>query len=265
MQQKRLTTFIYCLGLVMLSAAAVAAKAQSTPGGPRRGLRPMIQGGPPMFDFMGGKTVTGAPYSAQATFEHSQNLSNGNLIDQKNSAAIYRDGQGRTRLEQTRPAGSGNRKQIVRITDPVAGVAYVLNPARKTAQKFTLPPSRPGRTGPAFRARSNPNMNDQSLGSKTLEGLLVEGAQVTRTIPAGQMGNSAPIQIVTTRWYSPELSVSVRTETTDPLRGNTIAALTNISRSEPTSTLFQVPSDYTIVSAGAKGRPRFAPPAQPQQ
>src|SRR6266478_6883425 len=98
MQRKRLTTLIYCLGLVMLSAAAVAAKAQSAPGGPRLGLRPKIQGGPPMFYFVGGKTVTGAPYSAQATFEHSQSLSNGNLIDQKNSATIYRDGQGRTRL-----------------------------------------------------------------------------------------------------------------------------------------------------------------------
>jgi len=261
MRQTRLT-MIYCLGLVMLTA--VAAKAQG-PAGPRRGLRPMVQGGPPMFDFMGGKTVTGAPYSAEATFEHSQTLSSGNLIDQKNLATIYRDGQGRTRLEETRPAGSKNTRQIVRITDPVAGVAYVLNPAKKTAQKFTLPPSRPGRIGQAPRTGSNPNVNDQSLGSKNLEGLLVEGTQITRTIPAGQMGNSEPIQVSTTRWYSPDLSLSVRTETTDPLRGNTTTALTNISRSEPASTLFQVPSDYTIVSAGPKVRPRFAPPARPQQ
>jgi hypothetical protein len=263
MRRTRLTMLIYCLGLVMLTA--VAARAQLGPAGPRRGFRPMVQGGPPMFDFMGGKTVTGAPYSAEATFEHSQTLSNGNLIDQKNSATIYRDGQGRTRLEETRPAGSKNTRQIVRITDPVAGVAYVLNPAKKTAQKFTLPPSRPGRIGQAPRAATNPNVNDQSLGSKNLEGLLVEGTQITRTIPAGQMGNSAPIQISTTRWYSTDLSLSVRTETTDPLRGNTITALTNISRSEPAGTLFQVPSDYTIVSAGPKGRPRFAPPAPPQQ
>jgi hypothetical protein len=260
MQRKQLSMLTYCLGLML---ASVAVQAQSAPPGPRPGFRPMMQGGPPMFDFMGGKTITGAPYSAQATFEHTQNLP-GNRIEQKNSAAIYRDGQGRTRLEETRPAGSGNSRQIVRITDPVAGVAYVLNPAKKTAQKFTLPPSRPEWTGQAPRAGSNPNVNNQSLGSKTLEGLLVEGTQVTRTIPAGQMGNAQPIQITTDRWYSPDLSINVRTETTDPLRGNTITAVTKISRDEPASTLFQIPSDYTVVSAGPRGK-RFAPPPQPQQ
>jgi hypothetical protein len=44
------------MALVTLAALAVHAQAPF----PRPGLR-MAQGGPPMFDFMGGKTVTGQP------------------------------------------------------------------------------------------------------------------------------------------------------------------------------------------------------------
>ena len=70
----------------VLTLASPALRAQSP--GPRPGFRPMVQGGPPMFGFMGGKTVAGAPYSAQVTFEHTQTLSDGNLIDQKNTAMV---------------------------------------------------------------------------------------------------------------------------------------------------------------------------------
>jgi hypothetical protein len=265
-RQMRLIVMIGCLGVVTLVSGAL--RAQSVPLVPRPGFRPMMQGGPPMFSFMGGETITGAPYSAQVTFEHRQTLPDGNRIDQKNSAMIYRDGQGRTRLEETRPTNSGNPQQIVRITDQVARVGYVLDPAKKTAHRFTLPPAKTETSQPNFRAGSNPNVISTSLGSNpNLEGFFVEGTQITRTIPAGQMGNTEAIQITTTRWYSPDLSADISTETTDPLRGNstTTTMLTNISRDEPASTLFQVPSDYTVVNGGPGGRQRFAPSAPPQQ
>jgi hypothetical protein len=217
-----------------------------------------------MFGFIGGKTVTGAPYSAQVTFEHTQTLPDGNLIDQRNTATVYRDSQGRTRLEETRPSNSGNPQQIIRITDPVTRVAYVLDPAKKTAHRFTLPPAKTGTPGDSFRAGSNANVMSQNLGSNTVNGMFVEGTQTTRTIAAGQMGNTAPIQITTARWYSPELSVDVSTETNDPQHGKSTTALMNISRGEPASTLFEVPSDYNVINSGPAGRQHFAPSAPPQ-
>jgi len=223
-----------------------------------------MQAGPPMFGFMSGKTVGGAPYSGQVTFEHTQTLSDGDLIDQKNTATVYRDSQGRTRLEETRPLNSGNPQQIIRITDPVANVAYVLDPAKKTAHRFTLPPAKTGTSQPSFRAGSNANVTSQDLGSNTANGMFVQGTQTIRTIPAGQMGNTATIQITTTRWYSPELSVDVSTETNDPQQGKSTTSLTNISRGEPASTLFEVPSDYTVVNSRSAGRQHFAPSAPPQ-
>jgi len=212
-----------------------------------------------MLGFVGDKTVAGAPYSAQVTFEHTQTLPDGNLIDQKNTAVVYRDGQGRTRLEETRTSNSGNPQQIIRITDPVTRVAYVLDPTKKTAHRFGLPPAKTGTSQPSFQAGSNVNVTSQDLGSNTVNGMFAQGTQITRTIPAGQMGNTAPIQITTARWYSPELSVDVSTETNDPQHGKSTTSLTNISRGEPASTLFEVPSDYTVVNSGPAGRLHFAP------
>ena len=262
MRETRCIWMVGCFGLMTLASSGLWA--QSVPVGPRFGSRPMMQAGPPMFGFMGGKTVTGAPYSGQVTFEHTQTLSDGNLIDQKNTATVYRDSQGRTRLEETRPSNSGNPQQIIRITDPVAHVAYVLDPAKKTEHRFTLPPAKTGTSQPSFRAGSNLDVTSQGLGSNTANGMFVQGTQTTRTIPAGQLGNTAPIQITTTRWYSPELSVDVSTETNDPQHGKSTTSLTNISRGEPANTLFELPSDYTLVNSSPAGRQHFAPSAPPQ-
>jgi hypothetical protein len=262
MRQTRCIWMVGCFGLMTLASSVLWA--QSVPVGPRFGSRPMMQAGPPIFGFMYGKTVEGAPFSGQVTFEHTQTLSDGNLIDQKNTATVYRDSQGRTRLEETRPSNSGNPQQIIRITDPVAHVAYVLDLAKKTAHRFTLPPAKTGTSQPSFRTGSNPNVTSLDIGSNIANGMFVQGTQTTRTIPAGRLGNAAPIQITTTRWYSPELSVDVSTETNDPQHGKSTTSLTNISRGEPASTLFEVPSDYNVVNSGLAGRQHFAASAPPQ-
>jgi len=74
------------------------------------------------------------------------------------------------------------------------------------------------------------------------------------------------------RWYSPDLRTEVMIKRTDPRGGTTVFQLTNITRGEPDSSLFQVPSDYTVVSGrgpgdGPRGMARRggAPPPSPQQ
>ena len=88
-----------------------------------------------------GKLVKGAPYSAQAVTESVQQLTDGNRIVRKNTAQVYRDGEGRTRRDQTFNhigpyATSGEVPQTVFINDPVAGVHYILDPSKKTARKL---------------------------------------------------------------------------------------------------------------------------------
>ncbi len=75
---------------------------------------------------------------------------------------------------------------------------------------------------------------------------MAEGTRITRTIPAGSVGNEQPIVITTETWYSPDLKVLVMTKTNDPRMGETTYRLTNIQRSEPPANLFQVPDDYTV-------------------
>ena len=86
----------------------------------------------------------------------------------------------------------------------------------------------------------------ESLGKQNIEGVEAEGTRSTVTIPAGEIGNERAIEIVSERWYSPELQVVVMTRHSDPRNGETVYRLTNINRSEPAKSLFEVPSDYTI-------------------
>jgi hypothetical protein len=89
------------------------------------------------------KLVKGAPYSAEAVTESTQMLVDGNRISRKNTALVYRDGEGRTRREQTieaiGPWASGHAHKSIFINDPVAGVNYILDPQNKTAMKISLP------------------------------------------------------------------------------------------------------------------------------
>jgi hypothetical protein len=93
------------------------------------------------------------------------------------------------------------------------------------------------------------------LGVKEFDGVKAEGKQTTWTIPAGQIGNAKPISIVSERWYSPELQVTVYSRYNDPRTGETIYRLQAIRRGEPGPDLFRVPEDY-------KTRERNAPRAR---
>jgi len=90
----------------------------------------------------------------------------------------------------------------------------------------------------------------ESLGRQSIEGVEAEGTRTTVTIPAGAIGNERPIQIVSERWYSPELQLVVMTRHSDPRFGETTYRLTNISRAEPDRALFEVPAGYTVKEGG---------------
>ena len=87
----------------------------------------------------------------------------------------------------------------------------------------------------------------ESLGKQTVEGVEAEGTRTTVTIPAGAIGNERAIQIVSERWYSPELQTVVMTRHSDPRFGETTYRLTNVSRGEPDHSLFEVPAGFEIM------------------
>jgi hypothetical protein len=90
-----------------------------------------------------GAPVKDAPYSAEAVTEVTQVLSDGNRIEQKTSATIARDSQGRTRREQQGIALGSFVAQagapIVTITDPSSGIHFTLNADQKIAYRAKPP------------------------------------------------------------------------------------------------------------------------------
>jgi hypothetical protein len=99
---------------------------------------------------------------------------------------------------------------------------------------------------------SDQRVKKESLGTQVIEGVTVEGTRVTQTIPAGEIGNTLPIHIVDENWYSPDLQLRVMTKHSDPRSGESIFRLTNINRSEPSSSLFEVPAGYTVIERSDK-------------
>ena len=111
------------------------------------------------------------------------------------------------------------------------------------------------------RMGPNPNEVKEQLGKQMIEGVEAEGTRTTITIPAGEIGNERPIEIVNERWYSPELQLMVMTRQSDPRTGETTYKLTNINRVEPVKSLFEVPPGYTV-KEGGQFTTTFAPPIQ---
>ena len=216
------------------------------PGGPGRG-------GPGAV-----ATVTGAPYSGVEIRTSQQTLAAGAVILRTEQSNLYRDSQGRVRRETTRKGPDGQTETRVTISDPVAGLVHELDARNKTA--FTRPARFPSqaptdrstgqvRTMGAGRrpaAQTDANVKRETLAAQSMNGILASGSRVTRTIPAGTIGNSQAIATVRETWMADDLQVPLMTRTSDPRTGTTTTELTNINRSQPDPSLFLVPSDYTV-------------------
>lgn len=238
--------------------------------------------------------IAGAPFTADATTEFTQMLSDGNRIERRFSTSLARDGKGRTRSEQDvamlgplvvlqngkgmswtagQPTATtqGEPPRFTVITDPVEGVTYTLDERAKEARRSPtkiammgsvelkvqslelkkvadrLEMARHGAVAMAGHGAVANAGTVESLGTRQIEGVAAEGTRTTVTIPAGQIGNLNPINMVTERWFSKELQMAVLITRRDPRSGETVYRLTNIIRSEPPPDLFTVPSDYRVV------------------
>jgi hypothetical protein len=223
-------------------------------------------------------SIAGAPFTADATTEFTQMLSDGNRIERRFSTSLARDGKGRTRSEQDvamlgplvvlqqgmnwstssirTTAGPQEPPRFTVITDPVEGVTYTLdermkearrNPAKAQTLHFVESRKVADKLEGTRNQISVGSFHIESLGTRQFEGVSAEGTRTTTTIPAGQIGNLNPINQVTERWFSKELQMAVLITRRDPQSGDTVYRLTNIVRAEPPPDLFAVPSDYRIV------------------
>jgi hypothetical protein len=265
------------MSLIIVGALVITTGTASAQG-PHRG-GPGFGGPMELMGFEGGhggKVVKGAPFSANATSDTTHTLSDGTVIHRTAQISLSRDSQGRSRHELTTSglgplAASGAPKTMVMISDPVAGVNYMLNAGEKVAhQRAMHAKAGAANDGGAFHQKMKTEMaseeasgllKKESLGSQTVNGVLAEGTRITKTIPAGKIGNDRAIQIVSERWYSPDLQIVVKSTHSDPQTGTTTYQVTNIQKAEPAATLFAVPADYTVKTGGPGGHRRGGPGA----
>jgi hypothetical protein len=231
--------------------------------------------------------ITGAPYSGEVVTETVQTLADGTHIRRTmTSTKVYRDSLGREREERSpfqgpadQPPNATERPILIKITDPVGQVKYTLDVRGKVAHRQMLLAPVEG-TAVASRASAPvsqvkpaesaapaadlkaPQISHETLANQIIEGVLAEGRRHTTIWPEGSVGNDRPITDVTEMWISSELKVSVLIKSIDPRHEDRTQKLTNISRSEPDQSLFQPPSDYTIVDEKGSFTIKWGPDQQ---
>ena len=198
----------------------------------------------------------------------------------------------------------GGFQDTVSIFDPVANVRYILTPSSKTARRVNLVAGAPegavivnGQAlSPAMRMQverdagqrsqvivlpslaittigengserggGDSNIRSESLGTRDFDGVAAEGTRTVTMIPAGAIGNERPIEMVYERWYSKELQLIVYSRHSDPRFGEQTYRLINLSRGEPDRSLFNVPSEYKLVSESGYNVVRTLTTTKPAQ
>lgn len=256
--------------------AAIPAFAQG-PGGP----------GPRDHGFrgdmgMGMRTpVTNAPYSATYTSTSTEKLQDGTVLTHTSTRVVARDSLGRTREEITMPARGTDATPhtMVMILDPVTHTVTQIHPESKTAFVHTLPtppaggfqghhaPQAQGSTADQASTGHGPHENKNvvktDLGSKTLNGVVASGTRTTRTIPAGEMGNTTPLISTHEEWFSPDLKIELSRSDVDPFHGTHTTSVSSLTKAEPDATLFAVPTGYTVQQAPQHASGRHGGPGAP--
>lgn len=227
------------------------------PGGPRAGIFEFggLMGG------LGGKVVTGKPILATITITHTEDLPNNTITNTSKGTfargadgSIYRD----LKFAAIGPwAAPGKAQEFVYIRNVTQGTQYVVNVAKGTYREFPIRDRKPDRDRkkdrPDATNSSNETVNDNPNGSYTdpVTNTVypVDDRKVTRTIPAGTIGNLNAIVITSERWYSTALDLLLKDTHTDPRFGTTTYQLSNIGQS-PSDSLFTPDPSFKQAQGG---------------
>jgi hypothetical protein len=263
------------VGLIAMALAGVALAVGAQ--GPSGGLGGPGGPGPGMFQFggvmggFGGKTVKGKPFQASFTITTVQTLPDNSKITNTKTGIVARDTDGSTYRDVTFSAigpwaSSGKSSEFIYIRNLSTSTEYIVNVMKGTYEAFPIRERRPrpGKNGASNSASTNETVNDNPnamfTDTVTKAQHKVDDQLVTRTIPAGQIGNESALVITTERWYSSDLDLLVKETRNDPRFGTTTYTLTNIG--QPQSSLFLPNPSFTQVQGRGFGRYSKEPPPQ---
>ena len=201
------------------------------------------------------QVVRGKPFSATEERHFVQVLSDGTRVETNQVSRLYRDSQGRTRMEDMSDRAKpqpGFEFGPITIYDLVAGIRVALNPSARTA--LSVPAVAGLRTQRVtIQAKGAAAETTENLRPQMVNGVMAQGVRTVMTIPRGQIGNDREFKVVTERWVSNDLQMLIKSTNSDPRFGDTTYQLTGITEWEPDASLFQVPAGYTTANGGGRG------------
>jgi hypothetical protein len=212
-------------------------------------------------------THTRTPYTAQYTMTIVQTLANGNTITRDDTEVKALDSQGREMTATTTTRQSKDHTAItnVSVIDPVARTITRWNSLDQRATVRTIGGAQAmhGCSTSATEGHGTAHLATrtfdgkptvENLGTESIQGIEARGTRTTTTIPAGAIGNEAPLVNTFERWTAVDAGLNrlvVREIGDDARSGKQTKELTSIERSEPDASVFQPPAGYEIVSQSA--------------
>lgn len=98
----------------------------------------------------------------------------------------------------------------------------------------------------------NQFINKEDLGIRDFDGLPAHGVRETQTIAAENSGIGKESIVTDEYWYSDDLRINLMINHIDPRTGTVTMTVTQISRTEPDSALFEIPEGYKRASIRAR-------------
>jgi hypothetical protein len=198
--------------------------------------------------------IPNVPFRATIDVQRSLVGPDSRIVQVKTVRQIARDNRGRIYNENREllPIASSETPRIRRIHlyDPETRISTMLDPNNKTY--WTMIVNRPPSTvPPALTASPSGNAlpasefsKKEDLGTTEMEGLPVRGVREIQTIPAASSGTGKDVVVTDEYWYSDDLRINVKMKHDDPRMGSVAMIVTQISRGEPSSALFEIPQGY---------------------
>jgi hypothetical protein len=197
--------------------------------------------------------VANAPFMAVVQVQRTIVQPDGKTQDLKTIRAIARDSQGRIYNESRQPVPVTENTTpailVIHLYDPQTRTNIFLYPQQGTFRQNTLahPPSTlPPDLYATPAGNSFPQsqfVKEEDLGTRTLEGTPVHGVRELQTVPAGAKGGT-DIVVTDEYWYSEELRLNLQVKHDDPRTGIVTFTVTQVSRTEPGPSVFQIPPGY---------------------
>jgi len=214
--------------------------------------------------------VAAQPFHAKVTAEFTRVLADGTTVSEKSYDVAARDGTGRLyREDRGRVAANSDREPPLLRTfvyDAKTGLITICNLARSQCRLASFNPgAHPVEEPVGLSPDGTSTLTRESLGSKKIDGLEVQGTRETRLFKRGSQGNDRAIVATTEYWYSPRLQIDMEITRDDPMSGKQHFAVTELKLGEPGPDWFAVPSGYRLVEertatqASAAGRSRVGP------